>query len=111
MLEPTAEPAVVEPYALVSPYWNAAVADELFGVTVDVSVAPVAETEFAPPVVTVGGTGDEEHASEMAFQGRQRVMEWFSFHRQAEQYLELLSTLCPTSEQPEPTCDPSASVS
>jgi glycosyltransferase involved in cell wall biosynthesis len=49
--------------------------------------------------------GDEEGAREMAFQGRQRVLEWFSFHRQVEQYLELFDSLCPNPTQPEPTCE------
>jgi glycosyltransferase involved in cell wall biosynthesis len=55
--------------------------------------------------------GDEEDAREMAFQGRQRVLEWFSFHRQVEQYLELFGALCPAAKtspsrvQPEPTCE------
>lgn len=48
--------------------------------------------------------GDEENAREMAFQGRQRVLEWFSFHRQVEQYLELFDALCPQT-QAEPTCE------
>lgn len=44
--------------------------------------------------------GDEEGARDMAFQGRQRVMEWFSFHRQVEQYLELFDALCPQPTEP-----------
>jgi glycosyltransferase involved in cell wall biosynthesis len=51
--------------------------------------------------------GDEENAREMAFQGRQRVLEWFSFHRQVEQYLELFDALCPAPQPTpaEPTCE------
>jgi glycosyltransferase involved in cell wall biosynthesis len=55
----------------------------------------------------------EDRLREMGFQGRQRVLESFSFPAQKERYLRLFSALCPAGDEPpvestfaaEPTCD------
>ena len=47
--------AVFDLYFLLVPNWNWTVAAPAFGVTEAVTVAPVAVTDFARPVVAVGG--------------------------------------------------------
>ena len=52
----------------------------------------------------------EESLSELGFQGRQRVLENFSFPAQVSGYLELFDRLLPTeapaqNATPEPSCD------
>ena len=43
---------------------------------------------------------NEERLREIAYQGRQRVLEGFSFSAQRERYLDLFSRLVPASEEP-----------